>query len=181
MVKKENRDESDRLLNKQSSIHPRHYTPHTRSQGQIENHAGGYMTVIRLLKKDRATMKQKKPTYPPTPGSYQTSPNPIPRRKRQSALKTLYSSLYHATFALFILIVASLLVGSAYGLGQQAVRTGGQRRWNLFVLIAAYVALVGLVVILSSGSSSTESKLHSRLEIWFIWRTASVHLRRKRE
>jgi hypothetical protein len=48
---------------------------------------------------------------------------------------------------LFILIIASLLVGSAYGLGEQALRTGGQRRWNLFVLVAAYVALALVSII----------------------------------
>ena len=68
-------------------------------------------------------------------------------KRRRSALSAFLSFLYHSTFYLFILIIASLLVGSAYGLGEQALRTGGQRRWNLFVLVAAYVALALVSII----------------------------------
>ncbi|KAK1923952.1 hypothetical protein DB88DRAFT_258962 [Papiliotrema laurentii] len=92
--------------------------------------------------------RRRKPAYPlppahhPSRQSYQTSPIPHkPKKRRRSALKIFYSVLYQFTFYFFIILIGSLLIGSAYGLGQQAVRTGGQRRWNMFVLVAAYVAL----------------------------------------
>lgn len=56
----------------------------------------------------------------------------------------LNSALYHASFTIFILILAALLTGSAWGLGEQAWRTDHQRRWNMFAMIAAYVALVSV-------------------------------------
>jgi hypothetical protein len=93
--------------------------------------------------------RRRKPAYPlppahhPSRQSYQTSPIPHkPKKRRRPALKIFYSVLYQFTFYFFIILIGSLLIGSAYGLGQQAVRTGGQRRWNMFVLVAAYVALV---------------------------------------
>ena len=41
-----------------------------------------------------------------------------------------------------------LLAGSAFALSQQALR-GGPTRWNVFLIIAAYVALVSQSVIYS--------------------------------
>lgn len=53
------------------------------------------------------------------------------------------SILYHLSFSFCILLIAALLVGSAWGLGEQAWRTvDGQRRWNIVILVAAYFALV---------------------------------------
>jgi hypothetical protein len=67
----------------------------------------------------------------------QPSHKPTRRRRRR-----IGSYLYHASFGLFLLILGALLVGSAWGLGEQAWRTDHQRRWNMFALIAAYIALV---------------------------------------
>jgi len=51
------------------------------------------------------------------------------------------SWLYQSTFGFFILLIVVLLAGSAWALSQQALR-GGPTRWNVFLIIAAYVALV---------------------------------------
>lgn len=59
------------------------------------------------------------------------------------ALQRLQSVLYHFSFTFFLILLATLLVGSAWGLSEQAWRTDHQRRWNMFALIAAYVAIVG--------------------------------------
>lgn len=101
------------------------------------------MTLKPIYPPRRLFRLNKNRPLPPTTQHAQSAVPPK-RRKRRSALKTFYSVLYHTTFYFFILITAALLVGSAYGLGEQALRTGGQRRWNLFVLSAAYVALVSL-------------------------------------
>ncbi|WWC69826.1 uncharacterized protein I206_103769 [Kwoniella pini CBS 10737] len=65
------------------------------------------------------------------------------RRKKRflPTLKGFRSFLYHSSFYLFILIITVLLVASAWGIGEQAIRNSGQRNWNVFVLVAAYVAL----------------------------------------
>lgn len=60
-----------------------------------------------------------------------------------SARHRFQSFLYHTSFTFFILILSALMVGSAWGLGEQAWRTDHQRRWNVFALVAAYVAFVG--------------------------------------
>ena len=65
-----------------------------------------------------------------------------PKKRRRFTLETLYSILYQVSFSLFILITAALLLGSAWGLGEEAWRTGGQKRWNIAFLVAAYVSLV---------------------------------------
>lgn len=53
------------------------------------------------------------------------------------------SVLYHISFYLFLLIVAVILAGAAWALGEQAWRKGGLRRWNLIIIVAAYIILVG--------------------------------------
>ena len=57
------------------------------------------------------------------------------------------SFLYHSSFYIFILIIAVLLVGSAWGLGEQAWRTRDHRRWNIVILVAAYIAIVGVFLL----------------------------------
>ncbi|WWD16955.1 hypothetical protein CI109_101387 [Kwoniella shandongensis] len=74
------------------------------------------------------------------------------RRRRYNrsplfSLRRLRSILYHTSFYLFILIIGVLLVGSAWGLGEQAWRTGHQRKWNIIVLVGSYVAL-GIIAIM---------------------------------
>ncbi|WVW84336.1 hypothetical protein I302_106370 [Kwoniella bestiolae CBS 10118] len=91
------------------------------------------------------------PTYPPRPS--RASATTKTQRKRQSQRRYLptvrgfLSFLYHASFYLFILITAALLVASAFSIGEQAWRNGGQRKWNIFVMVAAYVAL-GIISVL---------------------------------
>ncbi|KAK8864729.1 hypothetical protein IAR55_001985 [Kwoniella newhampshirensis] len=89
-----------------------------------------------------------------TPATASARPNaPIPptRRKRDKpplfSIRRISSILYHSSFYLFILIIATLLVGSAWGLGEQAWRTGGQRKWNIVILVGSYVAL-GIISIM---------------------------------
>jgi hypothetical protein len=63
-------------------------------------------------------------------------------RTRESRFRWRWKSwLYQSTFGFFILLIVVLLGGSAWGLSQQALR-GGPTRWNVFLIIAAYVALV---------------------------------------
>ncbi|WVR06719.1 hypothetical protein IAU60_003751 [Kwoniella sp. DSM 27419] len=62
-------------------------------------------------------------------------------RRCAPSWRRLRSVLYHGTFWLFVVIIAVLLVGSAWGLGEQSWRTGDRRSWNLIVLVAAYVVL----------------------------------------
>nr|XP_019007460.1 uncharacterized protein I206_07718 [Kwoniella pini CBS 10737]OCF46241.1 hypothetical protein I206_07718 [Kwoniella pini CBS 10737] len=70
------------------------------------------------------------------------------RRKKRflPTLKGFRSFLYHSSFYLFILIITVLLVASAWGIGEQAIRNSGQRNWNVFVLVAAYVALFYIIL-----------------------------------
>lgn len=56
----------------------------------------------------------------------------------------LSSFLYHTSFSLFILILAALLVGAAWGLGEQAAKSSHASRWNLFALCVAFAALVSI-------------------------------------
>nr|XP_018262665.1 uncharacterized protein I303_04144 [Kwoniella dejecticola CBS 10117]OBR84823.1 hypothetical protein I303_04144 [Kwoniella dejecticola CBS 10117] len=94
------------------------------------------------------------PKPQPRPDDHTTSKSKSKsKRKRNSArrcvptLRGFRSFLYHTSFYLFILIIAVLLVASAWGIGEQAIRNSGQRNWNIFVLVAAYVAL-GIISIL---------------------------------
>ena len=61
----------------------------------------------------------------------------IPRRK-----SPVLSALYQASFALIVVVTAVVLVASAWGLGEQAWRSGGQRRWNIVIVVGGYVAIV---------------------------------------
>lgn len=60
----------------------------------------------------------------------------------------LSSFLYHTSFSLFILILAALLVGAAWGLGEQAAKSSHASRWNLFALCVAFAALVSIYLLL---------------------------------
>lgn len=80
--------------------------------------------------------------------------------QQRSRRRRLTSALYHASFTVFLLLLAALLVGSAWGLGEQAWRTDHQRRWNMFALIAAYVALV--------SNSSGETVLSVSAHDWLL-------------
>ena len=54
----------------------------------------------------------------------------------------LRSILYHSSFYLFCVLEAVLLVGTAWGLASQAWHGTRNRRWNIVLLTAAYVAVV---------------------------------------
>jgi cytochrome b561 len=68
-------------------------------------------------------------------------------RKRRKKPTRWKSWLYHATFGFWIALIIVLLGGSAWGLSEQAIR-GGPTRWNIFLILAAYVALVSLVSVI---------------------------------
>ena len=74
--------------------------------------------------------------------------SPVPRVRRRPVKKKrfntrlLYSILYQTSFYFFIVVIAALLVGSVWGLGDQAWKTADARRWNIVILVAAYLALV---------------------------------------
>lgn len=63
-----------------------------------------------------------------------------PSRSRRSSI--WHTFWYQGSFAGLIFILACLLVISAYGIGDQAFRTGRQGRGNVVILAAAYVAVV---------------------------------------
>ncbi|OCF74427.1 hypothetical protein I204_04802 [Kwoniella mangroviensis CBS 8886] len=88
-------------------------------------------------------------TYPPPARTRQNTQHQRSRKRRRflPTAKGFLSFLYHTSFYLFILIIAALLVGSAWSIGEQAWRNGGQRKWNIFVMVAAYVAL-GIISVL---------------------------------
>ncbi|ORX35570.1 hypothetical protein BD324DRAFT_630699 [Kockovaella imperatae] len=66
---------------------------------------------------------------------------PVRKKRQRTNVRLLQSILYQSSFYFFILVIAALLVGSAWGLGEQAWKTGDARRWNIAILVAAYVAL----------------------------------------
>ncbi len=66
----------------------------------------------------------------------------MPARSRGKRGERVRSVLYHTSFTFFLLLLAALLMGSAWGLGEQAWRTDHQRRWNMFAMVAAYAAVV---------------------------------------
>ncbi|WVQ99763.1 hypothetical protein IAU59_006905 [Kwoniella sp. CBS 9459] len=103
-----------------------------------------------------ARMNTTPHSYPPpqtaaisTPASSQArtkarwTPHQSRRRHRRCmpTARGFRSFLYHTSFYLFILVIATLLVGAAWGLGEQSWRTGSQKSWNLIVLSAAYFVL----------------------------------------
>ena len=65
-----------------------------------------------------------------------------PVKKKRFNTRLLYSILYQTSFYFFIVVIAALLVGSVWGLGDQAWKTADARRWNIVILVAAYLALV---------------------------------------
>ncbi|KAE8539205.1 hypothetical protein D1P53_004298 [Cryptococcus gattii VGV] len=68
------------------------------------------------------------------------------RKRKKFTLKTFQSVLYHSSFWLCIIIETALLVGAAWGLGEQAWHTGPQQGWNIVVLAAAYAVFLILTV-----------------------------------
>nr|KIR88113.1 hypothetical protein I308_01167 [Cryptococcus tetragattii IND107] len=81
------------------------------------------------------------PDHPPA--LPQNSNRRSSRRKRKKfTLKTFQSVLYHSSFWLCIIIETALLVGAAWGLGEQAWHTGPQQGWNIVVLAAAYAVFI---------------------------------------
>ncbi|OCF31983.1 hypothetical protein I316_06369 [Kwoniella heveanensis BCC8398] len=94
-----------------------------------------------------STLQRFQPTPTPTRSRSKSNPRGSKnryRRKRRRCMPTargFRSFLYHTSFYLFVAIIATLLVGSAWGLGEQSWRTGNQKSWNLIVLVAAYVVL----------------------------------------
>ena len=91
------------------------------------------------------------------PSHHHTIPFPFPSihffrnknrdRERQTSKHTKSKRwnwrgwLYQTTFGFWIALITVLLGGSAWGLSEQALRGGGTR-WNIFLILAAYVALV---------------------------------------
>jgi len=69
-------------------------------------------------------------------------PHPIHINPRPFPWSRLQSILYLSSFYIFIILIAALLVASAWGLGEQAWHSGGHRRWDIVILVAAYIALV---------------------------------------
>lgn len=67
------------------------------------------------------------------------------RKRKKFTLKTFQSVLYHSSFWLCIIIETALLVGAAWGLGEQAWHTGPQQGWNIVVLAAAYAVFVSCI------------------------------------
>jgi len=58
--------------------------------------------------------------------------------------------IYHASFFLFVSLTAIAVVGSAAGLVAQAWLTGGQRRWDVVIVVGSYIALAimsGLIIL----------------------------------
>ncbi|KGB76721.2 hypothetical protein CNBG_2559 [Cryptococcus deuterogattii R265] len=68
------------------------------------------------------------------------------RKRKKFTLKTFQSILYHSSFWLCIIIETALLVGAAWGLGEQAWHTGPQQGWNIVVLAAAYAVFLIITV-----------------------------------
>lgn len=61
---------------------------------------------------------------------------------RRSGSARFKSWLYHISFYLFVMVTAVVLVGSGWGLIEQALRTGGQKFWNLVIVGASYAFVV---------------------------------------
>ncbi|KZT56439.1 hypothetical protein CALCODRAFT_497363 [Calocera cornea HHB12733] len=49
--------------------------------------------------------------------------------------------IYHVSFFLFVVLTGIAVVGSAAGLVSQAWLTGGQRRWDIVIVVGSYIAL----------------------------------------
>lgn len=82
------------------------------------------------------------------------------RAKRKRGANWRYV-LYQFSFSILIVLLAVLLTVSAYGIGEQAFRVGGQRRWNIVVLSAAYFAIVSPLPGSSRESSNADVGLAS--------------------
>jgi Mn2+/Fe2+ NRAMP family transporter len=67
---------------------------------------------------------------------------PQRKKRRRPRWSTFTSVLYLSSFWFFILITIALLAAAAFGLGEQALRTGGQSAFNIFTIAGAYVLLV---------------------------------------
>ncbi|EJT97864.1 hypothetical protein DACRYDRAFT_58608, partial [Dacryopinax primogenitus] len=65
-------------------------------------------------------------------------------QRRQSALlrSNGMAWIYHVSFFLFVILTAIAVVGSAAGLVAQAWFTGGQRRWDVVIVVGSYIALL---------------------------------------
>lgn len=133
----------DYLTVNQTKMHPprcRHQPHHARTIGGLSADFGPSTRPIASLSS-------------PTPSTSDTS---TPRRSDDTAVmgtlgtkrRGLSSFLYHTSFSLFILILAALLVGAAWGLGEQAAKSSHASRWNLFALCVAFAALVSIYLLL---------------------------------
>ena len=76
-------------------------------------------------------------------------------------MRLVQSILYQTSFSLFVLIIGVLAVGTVWGLGQEALRSGGQRRWNIVIIVSSYIILVShsflaLVVIMPDLSQCSD-------------------------
>ncbi|KAL7413288.1 hypothetical protein BDY24DRAFT_389560 [Mrakia frigida] len=61
---------------------------------------------------------------------------------RRTPLRIFQSVLYHSSFAFLVFLTLVAVAGSAWGLISQAWNTGGQRRWNIVILVAGYGAVL---------------------------------------
>ncbi|ODN72786.1 hypothetical protein L202_08221 [Cryptococcus amylolentus CBS 6039] len=90
-------------------------------------------------------------SYPPTPRPLfenTISRQPKEPKKKRERLKwtKVRSILYHSSFWFCVLLNAALLVAAAWGMGEQAWRTGGQKNWNVLVVVLAYVITAFLCI-----------------------------------
>jgi hypothetical protein len=104
--------------------------------------------VMSKMFKKRSSRKQSKPK----------EPDHIPRR-----YSPVRSGLYQTSFALVVLITAVVLTSSAWGFGEQAWRSGGQKRWNIVIVVGAYVAIVCAAHKLDLVNEEEKGVLTSRL------------------
>lgn len=88
----------------------------------------------------------------PSPQTPQQQSRPH-RRRTRSAPRVIASIWYHTSFSFFIVLLAVVFVASAWGLAEQALRTGGvQRWWNIIIIVGAYVVLVSWGIGLALGA-----------------------------
>lgn len=79
--------------------------------------------------------------FPPTPTFFRQRRHSPPSHRRRKKIRW-GAVLYQISFSFFILLIVVLLAGSGWGLSEQALR-GGRTRFNIFIILAAYVFMVG--------------------------------------
>lgn len=87
-------------------------------------------------------LRSRRTYRPPSSSQHQPRAGRARPRLRTRRAFPWRSVLYQISFGLFLVLIAAMLVGSAWSLGEQAWRTGGQRKWNIVFLAGTYLALV---------------------------------------